>query len=142
MGYERAMKRAGLPVSEALMIEKGFSQTDGYECGQYLLSLPERPTAICCANDLVAFGVLGAASAAGLSVPGDVSVTGMDDIPFSSVSLPKLTTITNDSTEFAQYAHEMLFDRISGRYTGQPREVEIERELVARDSTCAPKSGR
>jgi DNA-binding LacI/PurR family transcriptional regulator len=80
-GFERQMRREGLPLTDESIYETGFSQEDGYRAGVRFLALDPLPTAICCANDLNAFGVINALNDRGIRVPEDVSVTGMDDVP-------------------------------------------------------------
>lgn len=137
-GHERALREAGLPVQEEYIFEMGFTQEDGYKAGRYLSTLRPGVTAICCANDLIALGVIAALNDQGIDVPGDFSVTGMDNIPYGRTSSPKLTTVTNDSDAFADAGVNMLFDRINGLYTGAPRSVEIPHDLIVRSSTCRP----
>jgi LacI family transcriptional regulator len=137
-GYEHAMGEAGLCIREENIFEMGFSQEDGYKAGRYLSTLHPLPTAICCANDLIALGVINALSDRGIDVPRQISITGMDNIQYARTSNPKLTTVTNDSEAFAKAGVTMLFERIDGQYDGAPRMVEIPHELIVRDSTVKP----
>lgn len=134
-GYLAAMKESNYAVEENLIYETGFSVNSGYEAGRYFAGVTPLPTAICCANDLVAMGLMAALRDFGISIPEQISVTGMDDIPFAVLCAPRLTTVTNDSTKFANAAVDMLFERIHGEYEGAPREVEVNRELIIREST-------
>lgn len=137
-GYTKALDEASVPLDKSLVFEMGFSDDAGYKAGKYFSTLRPLPTAICCANDLLAIGVIQALKEAGVQVPGDVSVTGVDNIPYARALDPALTTVTNDSEKFAQAAITMLFDRINHTYSGGPREVKIVHELVVRRSTAAP----
>jgi len=134
-GYHQALTEAGISLDETLCFEMGFSEQAGYKAGKYFSSLRRLPTAICCANDLIALGVLEALTESGLQVPEQISVTGMDNIPFTHLSRPPLTTVTNDSTEFGRHVSRLLFERLEG-YLGPPREVLVERRLVIRSSTA------
>lgn len=134
LGFLKALKESGIEANEECIFEMGFSVDAGVKAGKYFSTLNPLPTAICCANDLIAFGVLTSFDQLGISVPGDVSLTGMDNIDFTNLSRPRLTTATNDSVEFGKSASRLLFDRIEGTYTGAPREVIIPRILVTRDS--------
>lgn len=138
-GYLHAMGKMGLEVTERSIIEIGFSQEDGYRAGRQFAAMRPLPTAICCANDLIALGVIHALNDAGLRVPEDVSITGMDDIPYAQISNPRLTTVSNDSALFAREVFRMLLERIRGKEKGAPRRVEIPNELLVRDSVCAPR---
>lgn len=136
-GFLKAMAEAGLLPYEEDMIEIGFTQEDGVLAGQYFRQKETHPTAICCANDLVALGLLSALREWKIRIPSDISVIGMDNIPYGAVSSPALTTITNDSVAFATEGVGLLFDRIQGNYTGKPRNVIIPHELIERESTRA-----
>jgi DNA-binding LacI/PurR family transcriptional regulator len=133
-GYIRALKEAEIEYNDSLVFEMGFSVESGYKAGKYFSTLKPLPTAICCANDLIAFGVLSSLNELGIRVPDDISLTGMDNIDFTSISRPRLTTATNDSIEFGKSVLSLLFDRIEGNYSGIPREIIIPRILVKRDS--------
>jgi DNA-binding LacI/PurR family transcriptional regulator len=135
-GFERAMAEAQLIPRKEDIIERGFSQSDGVEMGSYFVSMKDRPTAICCANDLIAMGILSTIHQHKIAVPKDISIVGMDDIPYASVSSPGLTTVTNDGSRFAQEGVRMLFERIEGDYTGPPRGEAIDHHLVVRSSTA------
>jgi DNA-binding LacI/PurR family transcriptional regulator len=138
-GFERAMAEAQLIPRKDDIIERGFTQTDGVDMGIYFASMEKRPTAICCANDLVAIGLLSAIHERKISVPEDISIVGMDDIPYACVSSPSLTSVTNDGARFAQEGVRMLFERIEGEYAGAPRSVSIDHQLIVRSSTAKHK---
>ena len=86
-------------LSHCLDNQPDYSQTDtnnldgGQRAMQRLLALPERPTAVLAADDVMAIGVLKAAGEAGLRVPHDLSVTGFDDIEMARFTNPTLTTV-------------------------------------------------
>ncbi len=143
-GFELAMKEEGATIHQEYVMEMGFSQDDGYQVGQWFLQKKQLPTAIVCANDQIAFGLLAAMYEKGIKVPEDISVTGMDDIPYAKISNPSLTTVTNDSVAFATQGLKMLFERIDGIYTqATPREVAITHQLVVRQSSSIPfKEGK
>ena len=136
------MAREGLPVPGAYIREHDFSQEAGYAAARALMAEPEPPTAMCCANDLLAFGVMRAMNDMGVAIPGRVSITGMDDVPYAPITLPELTTVTNDSAAFVTEAFGMLLHRIQARYDGPGRRVEIPNRLIVRASTQAPDSSK
>ncbi len=70
----------------------------------------------------------------GLSVPDDISITGMDDIPYGRTSKPSLPTITNDGAQYAEIGMKLLLERVSGAYTGEKREVSVPNTLIQRKS--------
>jgi LacI family transcriptional regulator len=111
------------------MIEPGWSATK---------RLLERttPDAIFCANDLLAIGALSALREAGLDVPGDVALVGVDNTTLAEVTWPTLTSVDLGSAERARLAAELLFERIEG-LTSEPRMLGVEPRLVVRASSGA-----
>ena len=136
--FVRQMASEGLRVVPEWILEYGFTQEDGHEACRALMDMPDRPDAMCCANDLLAFGAMSALNEMGVDVPRTVSVTGMDDLPYAPITQPRLTTVSNDSAAFVTEAFGMLIDRIEGGYDGPARHVEIPNRLIVRDSTCPP----
>jgi len=108
------------------------SPAGGVEAVRELLQSPFRPTAVVCVNDYMAVGVLRELRAQGLSVPGDVSVTGFDNIEISEFTNPALTTVNIPRAAIGQMALDALLreDGAAG-----PREIMLDPELVLRDST-------
>lgn len=137
-GYEAAMAKAHLTILPEDVIEIGFSQSNGYEAGRYFANMDSLPTAICCANDQIALGLLAALQERNIRVPEEVSVTGMDDISYASISNPSLTSVTNDSAVFAEEGVRMLFERIDGTVQGIARDVTVRNELIIRGSVARP----
>jgi LacI family transcriptional regulator len=91
------------------------------------------PTAILCSNDLTAIGALQALIRIGLRVPDDVSVVGADDIAFSQLTQPALTTVRIPRGQLGQTACEVLERMLRGKCPGL--ETTVDTELVIRDST-------
>jgi LacI family transcriptional regulator len=109
------------------------------------MALKSRPTALICSNDMTAIGVLRAAYMAGLRVPEDLSVIGLDDIDFAEFTLPPLTTIRLSRQELAKAAFDaLLLQAEHAAANGAGAGVVIQREflvstsLVVRGSTAAP----
>src|SRR5262249_54408456 len=103
----------------------------GVKAARELLQSGFDPTAIVCVNDYMAIGVLREVRAHGLAVPGDVSVTGFDNVEFSEFTNPALTTLNIPRAAIGQMALEALLrdDNSAGR------EIVLDPELVVRDST-------
>jgi LacI family transcriptional regulator len=93
------------------------------------------PTAVIGLNDLCGLGALRGAHDAGLQVPRDLSVIGVDDIALCKLLNPSLTSIAQPIHEIGQYAVDMLFDRIEGKTKDGPREKVLSSNLVLREST-------
>jgi LacI family transcriptional regulator len=136
-GYRREMTALGLKAVEA---EGDFYADSGEAAMRRLLALPERPTAVFAASDLMAFGAIKTALDAGLRVPQDLSIVGFDDIAAARLAHPRLTTIRHDKVGLGLAAAEALVDAIEnpGRRPSPP--VTLPVELVVRESTAPAAS--
>lgn len=134
-GFQRAMRKANLPINEELLTESDFSQRDGYRAGQTLLSKPDAPSAIITADDVVALGVMAAAQDQGLEIGQDLAVTGYGDILLAEYAQPPLTTIHRSTYALGQQACQMLIGRLHGEKSGQEQQVVFESSLVIRQSS-------
>jgi DNA-binding LacI/PurR family transcriptional regulator len=148
--WESIQQLAGdmnLQIDPALVIRidsAGWSMKDGhhpmapeigYKPMQGLLEKSRDFTAIFCFNDIAAIGAIRALKDAGLSVPGDVSVVGFDDIQSAAYSTPSLTTVRQPLAEMGKRGAEVLLDRIANREKEYPSEIVMAPELVIREST-------
>ncbi|WP_081937819.1 LacI family DNA-binding transcriptional regulator [Streptosporangium roseum] len=134
-GYERAMREAGRLIDPDLIHAGTFTRAGGVEGAQLLLSRSPRPDAIVCGNDLIAVGVLDVTRRLGLSVPGELAVTGYDDVEAASLVTPALTTVHNPAREIGRTCARMLLDRLSGDYDDVAREVVLAHRLIVRESS-------
>jgi len=107
-GYHKAMREAGVAVDESWVVQGDHSFESGIECGEHLLSLQARPTAVFANNDDMAAGVMHAAYRRGMSLPDDLSVVGFDDSEIAKTIWPQLTTIRQPLVEMADAATERL----------------------------------
>ena len=94
-----------------------------------------RPTAVIGLNDLCAIASLRGAWEAGIHVPKDISVIGVDNILLSDYTCPSLTTISQPLWEIGLQSVEMLLDRVSGKTKGGPKEKTLPSKLILREST-------
>ena len=131
-GYEQACHDAGIAVDPRLIVEGSFTVQGGAEAFEHLMSLDDPPTAVFAIGDAMAFGVMQRARELGLSVPGDVSVIGVDDQPVAEVL--GLTTIHQDVAEHGARAARWLVDELSGNDTSVHR-FDAPIELVVRETT-------
>jgi LacI family transcriptional regulator, galactose operon repressor len=133
-GYLDGLRSCALPRDDALIeVAADFMIEPGRAATERLLARAN-PDAILCANDLLAVGALAALHAAGLDIPGDVALVGMDDTPLCEVSWPALTSVDLGSAKRARVAVELLLERIE--HPGlDPRVVGVEPRLVVRDSS-------
>jgi LacI family transcriptional regulator len=107
----------------------------GYKPMQALLKTRPNFTAVFCFNDIAAIGAIRALKDAGLSVPGDVSVVGFDDIQSAEYCTPSLTTVRQPLHEMGKRGAQVLLERIADRERAYPRDIVMTPELVVREST-------
>ncbi len=134
---ERA--RLGLPSRPDWIIRGDFSLESGHEAAQRILAMDDRPTAVFCSADMVAFGLISGLQSGGLHVPRDISVVGFDDIEMSEYYVPALTTIRQDRQRLGQDAARLLLTQLGQGGIASPHPAPlIPVELVIRTSTSAP----
>lgn len=137
-GFRKAMAEGGLAMREDRIVHGGFSVKWGKEtAGELLGREGGRPTAIVCANDLVAIGAIKAAAKHGMPVPSDVSIIGIDDVPLAANVIPELTTMSLKCLELGRAAAGVLHGLISKAKDVQVLTT-IQPELVIRESTAPP----
>ena len=135
LGWQNAMYAAGLRPGQH--VTGDWSAASGYEAGREIAARDD-VTAVFCANDQMALGLLRALSEAGRTVPDGprgVSVVGFDDIPEAAYLIPPLTTVRQDFQAVGQRAIEIL--RAAIGHVPAPERL-IGAELVVRDSSAAP----
>ena len=112
-GYEAALREAGIePDPELMQPAAHYRRADGYAAAQTLLALADRPQAIFCYSDLLAMGALRAVFDAGLRVPEDIAIIGIDDIEEGRYSRPSLSTVSLDTPFIAHHAVARIVARI------------------------------
>ncbi|GIW33829.1 LacI family DNA-binding transcriptional regulator [Meiothermus sp.] len=136
-GYRQAMAEANLPLRLEWLLEGDLSENSGYQLAQSLLEPPRLPTAILCANDLMAIGVLRALRERGLQAGREVSVIGYDDIPQAQYTDPPLSTVHQPFRDTGKRLVEMLLARLAGVPVAALQEVWVP-ELVLRGSDGPP----
>ncbi len=132
-GVERTMSDQGLLLQADWLIERPYSIVDGRTAFHHLMSSGPRPSAVICGNDVLALGAVFEAEAMGVDVPGDVSITGFDDLELASHISPSLTTARVPVEHMGIAAADYLISRISGRTF--PERTELEVQLVVRETT-------
>lgn len=135
LGYRQALAEASAPVDETLVREGDFRPDSAYRHALDLLRLPDPPTAIFAANDLMAMGVLRATRELGVVVPDQLSVVGFDDIALAAFTTPALTTISIPKVEMGQAAARMLLQRVE-KPDKPIEQLVLEIELIVRESTA------
>jgi LacI family transcriptional regulator len=143
LNFEQSMADAGLKVQKNWIIGCDHTLKGGVAGFTKLWALPTRPTAVLCSNDMTAIGVLRAVYMAGLRVPEDLSVIGLDDIDFAEFTLPPLTTIRLSRAELAKAAFDALQLQAENSGGGViQREFAVSTTLVVRNSTGAPSKAK
>jgi LacI family xylobiose transport system transcriptional regulator len=137
-GFRSAMHSASLDIDPALVAFGDFHVDGGRQAALRMLTGEHRPTAIFAGSDLQALGVFDAARTLGLSIPGDLSVVGYDNLPFAEWSSPRLTTIHQPLRDMAEAAVRLVLE--GPERTGPPPRMDLATSLVVRESTAAPSA--
>ncbi|MGW5333317.1 LacI family DNA-binding transcriptional regulator [Streptomyces bauhiniae] len=141
-GAHLALTRAGSgpEVLRELPTER-LDVAAGRDAGARLLGLAERPTAVFCANDLLALGVLQALYAAGVKVPQDMAIVGYDDIEFAAASAVPLTSVRQPAVTMGALATQLLLEETASADSGEHahRRVVLRPELVVRGSSLVAR---
>jgi len=135
-GYQAAMASAALPVDPAWVIRIQNDYQHAYRVTQIWLHLPpdRRPTAVVALTDLMAIGVINAATDAGVTVGQDLAVVGFDDAPIAGYLRPSLTSLRQPIAEVGERVVTMLIDLVRGE-TLSPAQMLLKPRLIVRDST-------
>ncbi len=138
-GYRDALARKGLPAREQWIVQGNWSEESGYEAFKGLWGLQDRPSALFCANDLMAIGALRAAADSHVDVPADISIIGFDDIRLASFVNPRLTTIRQPIQQTGETAARVLLEQLAnpGRDESNPQKVILPPQLIVRSSCGA-----
>ena len=136
--FLESMANHGLPQHAQWIRQGDHKVAGGVAAMNEMLALPDHPTAVMASNDLTAIGMMSAIRKAGLSVPGDISVVGFDDIWLAEFTEPPLTTVRFPRDQVAQQACLALMSDLTMRAdASKPSEYRVETHLVVRDSTAA-----
>jgi LacI family transcriptional regulator len=133
-GHTSALADAGILTDPDLVRSAEPTVQFGRAGAEDLLDRPHPPTAIIGFNDKVAVGALAAASARGLQVPGDLSVTGFDDSDVAQATTPPLTTVRQPLQEMGRIAVSLII-RLLERHQLEALHIELGTELIIRGST-------
>jgi LacI family transcriptional regulator len=135
-GFKRALLEQGLGDEAYVAVRGDFTFRSGTSLAPVLMDHSLHPTALVCANDDMAAGVLSAAHARGLNIPADLSITGFDDAPVAGIVWPPLTTVHQPVKDLGQRAVELLVARLSGaNVEPEPVFQLLDHAVVARQTT-------
>ncbi len=138
-GYRQAMRDAGLNIHQGYIQDALPGLEFGKAEMKTFLSMPNPPTAIFFASDMLAIGALSACREAGIRVPEDISIAGFDNIEFAEHVYPGLTTVNVPAAEMGRIAGQCMIDILRHKKRG-PFQYKLPVEIMAR-GTCAPPKG-
>lgn len=134
-GYEAAMKKHGLPPRVLWQGDSADTFTAGRALTEQLMLDKKLPTAIWCASDLMAMGVIDALKTYGISIPEQVALVGHDDLFMSAMSFISLTTIALPKEEIGRQAMKIALSLMGEGDPAQVRKVVVRTELITRGSS-------
>lgn len=135
-GVRAALGQAGLALDERYVQYGPISLTAAAGMMRRLLALEDRPTAVVCTNDVFAVGAMVACRDQGVRIPGEISITGVDNTDLGATQTPALTSIRTPIVEIGRAAAEQVIARLEGRPHAAFQTLPF--ELVNRASTAAP----
>ncbi len=139
-GYVDFLEKNNIAIKKEYINDGSFSWNGGYDSTIKLLNLKDPPTAIFCANDLMALGAMKAIRSKGLSIPDDISIVGFDDIDMCELTTPTLTTIKHPKYEQGEACARLLFEKLENTEEEDESFIHddfynIKTELIIREST-------
>ncbi|AWK50328.1 catabolite control protein A [Clostridium beijerinckii] len=134
VGYENAMKEAGLKIDQELVYLNSIKVKSGYEGIQKFVNQNKKFKGVVCASDDVAMGAINALRDNGLRIPEDVSVIGFNDNFAASIFYPKITTVSQPTYDMGSVAMRMLIKLLNKKELDEPHYV-LEHQLIEREST-------
>ncbi len=135
-GFRKALRSARLPMPATWVKESAYDVDAACQAASAILGLKNRPTALVCSNDVLAYGALLAAERLGITVPRELSVIGFGDLAMSRHTHPPLTTVHIPIDEVWIRGGDFLLRRLAGE--SPPLHYEVPVSLVARESTGRP----
>jgi LacI family repressor for deo operon, udp, cdd, tsx, nupC, and nupG len=136
-GMLEARKQLNLPTSSEWIIRGDFSLNSGFLAAKKIADMDDRPTAVFCASDMVAIGLISGLKREGISVPNDISVVGFDDIEIAEFCDPPLTTIKQNRNGLGRTAAEQLLAQMGARIGHSDKIMQLDVHLQERESTAA-----
>jgi LacI family transcriptional regulator len=139
MGALQALARAGRLVDALLTVTMpALTFTAGQRAAERLLAMRPRPSAIFCANDLLALGVLQTLTRAGIAVPGEMALVGYDDIDFAGAAAIPLSSVRQPRQQLGRTAAKLLIEEAETPDDHRHQHVVFQPELIVRDSSRRP----
>lgn len=138
-GYRDTLEERGITPREDYIAfaSRDYTFKSGKSCARELLSVNPRPTAIFCISDTLALGAITAAQEMGYQVPQDLTVIGFDDVEYTTMFHPYITTVAQPCYEIGRQAAQLLFAQFIPN-TPVPRQVVLDHRLIVRESSGPP----
>ena len=133
LGYERALKEAGIEVDEDLVFLQNLKYKTGYDAAEKFSSLNKKIEGVVCASDEIAMGVINGLREAGINTPDDISVIGFNNNAMSSYFYPRLTTVNQPSYDMGSVAMRMLIKILNNKPLEEDQYV-LDYKLIKRES--------
>ncbi len=137
-GYKKALAEMNIHFDSALVQTTDINFEGGRRCMERLLEIKERPTAVFASHDMIAIGAYEAIYNAELSIPGDISIVGHDNIEMSKFIRPKLTTVDTHKGKLGEESVDLLMEEIK-KGASRNRERVFNTELIIRESASLLK---
>ena len=131
-GVRDAMQRSGISSDNLTIVPTNYSLKGGGDSFEKLMAQKTRPTAVMCGNDVLGAGAISRANEMGIRIPGEISITGFDDIDIAEVIQPKLTTVHVPHRRMGESAARLLLSMLYGE--AEQQGIELETEIIIRDS--------
>lgn len=139
VGFRAALARRGVRLPANAVLERSYSVVHARQAMAALLRMPERPTAILCGNDILAYGALQECLWQDLRVPHDISISGFDNIEMAAHCRPGITTLDVPAAAIGETAGNTLLRAQTAGAEDSPAHSFLELELIVRDSTAPPQ---
>ncbi len=138
-GYHKALEDSQIPIDQDLMQIGTFMRESGHQAAHRLLSMGEPPTAIFAANNVLAEATLFVLRERGLRIPGDISLILFDDVPWASLTTPRISAVAQPEHSLGFVGMERLIQRLQETDEAEypPTKIMLQPELIIRES-CAP----
>lgn len=132
-GFKRAMEESNLPVPQENIFTAYTLYEPGVEIGKRIAFSPNKITAVVVTSDIMALGIMEGLRLSGLTVPGDVSLIGFDNLPECRYSNPQLTSVSQNLEKKAEMAANYLFEMIQEKKR-MVFDEKIDVEIIERQS--------
>lgn len=140
-GYFKAVQEASLPLDHSLVQVTAFKRESGFQAAHILLSLGDRPTAIFAANNVLGEAAMFAIRERGLKMPDDISFILFDDVPWASLTSPRVSVVAQPAYNLGIIGMERLARRLKEGDKTAPQKIVLQPELRMRESCAPPNLG-